>query len=83
MRGQVETNVTETPLRQGNAPSRPGAPHQIVVVGGGAGGLELVTQLGDSLGKRGEARIVLVEKSRTHLWKPLLHAVAAGSLNID
>ena len=83
MRGQVETNVTETPLRQGNAPSRPGAPHQIVVVGGGAGGLELVTRLGDSLGKRGEARIVLVEKSRTHLWKPLLHAVAAGSLNID
>jgi len=24
-----------------------------------------------------------VEKSRTHLWKPLLHAVAAGSLNTD
>ena len=83
MRGQVETDPTETPSRQDNAPSRPGAPHQIVVVGGGAGGLELVTQLGDSLGKRGEARIVLVEKSRTHLWKPLLHAVAAGSLNID
>jgi NADH dehydrogenase len=55
-------------------------PHHIVVAGGGAAGLELVTKLGDTLGKRGEARITLVEKSRTHLWKPLLHSVAAGSL---
>jgi NADH dehydrogenase len=53
----------------------------IVVVGGGAGGLELVTRLGDTLGQRGKARIVLVEKCRTHLWKPLLHAVAAGSMD--
>lgn len=56
-------------------------PHHIVVVGGGAAGLELVTKLGDTLGKRGKARITLVEKSRTHLWKPLLHSVAAGSIN--
>jgi NADH dehydrogenase len=55
------------------------APH-IVVAGGGAGGLELVTKLGDTLGRRGQARITLVERSRTHLWKPLLHSVAAGSL---
>ena len=56
-----------------------GAP-RIVVAGGGAAGLELVTKLGDTLGKRGKARITLVERSRTHLWKPLLHSVAAGSL---
>jgi NADH dehydrogenase len=55
-------------------------PHHIVVAGGGAGGLELVTRLGDTLGKRGQAKITLVERSRTHLWKPLLHSVAAGSL---
>jgi NADH:ubiquinone reductase (H+-translocating) len=56
-------------------------PHRIVVVGGGAGGLELVTGLGDRLGKAAAAEIVLVERSRTHLWKPLLHAVAAGSMD--
>jgi NADH dehydrogenase len=56
-------------------------PHEIVVVGGGAGGLELATRLGDTLGRRGAARITLVDKSRTHLWKPLLHAVAAGSMD--
>jgi NADH dehydrogenase len=59
-----------------------GLPH-IVVVGGGAGGLELVTWLGDKLGRRGKARVTLIEKARTHLWKPLLHAVAAGSMDID
>jgi NADH dehydrogenase len=64
---------------QAPATSRDGL-HRIVVAGGGAAGLELVTKLGDSLGKRGEARITLVERSRTHLWKPLLHSVAAGSL---
>jgi NADH:ubiquinone reductase (H+-translocating) len=53
----------------------------IVVVGGGAGGLELATRAGDTLGRAGRARIVLVEKCRTHLWKPLLHAVAAGSMD--
>lgn len=55
--------------------------HRIVIVGGGAGGLELATRLGRSLGKRGKARITLVDCNLTHLWKPLLHEVAAGSLN--
>jgi NADH dehydrogenase len=55
--------------------------HEIVVVGGGAAGLELATGLGDRLGRRGVARVVLVERARTHLWKPLLHSVAAGSLD--
>src|SRR5215470_14453381 len=57
------------------------APHRIIVVGGGAGGLELVTRLGDTLGKRGLADVTLIDKSRTHLWKPLLHEVAAGSMD--
>jgi NADH dehydrogenase len=54
--------------------------HRIVIVGGGAGGLELATKLGDSFGKSGRVAVTLVDKSRTHIWKPLLHAIAAGSL---
>jgi NADH dehydrogenase len=53
-----------------------------VVVGGGAGGLELATRLGDKYGKRSRARVTLVDRSRTHLWKPLLHEVAAGSMDM-
>ena len=56
--------------------------HRIVIVGGGAGGLELATCLGDKLGRRGKASVTLIDRSRTHLWKPLLHEVAAGSMNI-
>jgi len=55
--------------------------HRVVVVGGGAGGLELVTRLGRRLGRRGRASITLVECARTHIWKPLLHAVAAGAID--
>ncbi|MDE2259265.1 MAG: FAD-dependent oxidoreductase, partial [Betaproteobacteria bacterium] len=57
--------------------------HQIVIVGGGAGGLELATGLGDSLGRKGLAQITLIEKSRTHFWKPHLHEIAAGSMDLD
>lgn len=55
--------------------------HRIVIVGGGAGGLELATRLGDSLGRRRGASITLVDRHRTHLWKPLFHRVAAGTMD--
>lgn len=56
--------------------------HEIVVVGGGAGGLELVTKLGDRFGRRQKARVTLVERERTHFWKPHLHEIAAGSMDL-
>jgi NADH dehydrogenase len=55
---------------------------QIVVVGGGAGGLELVRKLGSHFG-RDDFDIILVERNHTHIWKPLLHEVAAGSLDAN
>ena len=62
-------------------------PH-IIVVGGGAGGLELATALGQKLGRDGwfrkrKAAITLVDRARTHIWKPLLHEIAAGSMDVD
>ena len=54
---------------------------RIVIVGGGAGGLALATQLGKSLGKKKLADITLVDAARTHVWKPLLHQLAAGSFD--
>jgi NADH dehydrogenase len=62
--------------------------HHIIVVGGGAGGLELATRLGDKLGRdtwfrKRRAAITLVDRSRTHIWKPLLHEIAAGSMDVD
>ncbi|MFK4446641.1 NADH dehydrogenase [Caballeronia udeis] len=59
------------------------ARHRIVVVGGGAGGLELATRLGNTLGRRGQADITLIEKKRIHVWKPKLHEIAAGSMDMS
>ncbi len=55
---------------------------RVVIVGGGAGGVELATKLGDRLGRGDRAHVTLVDRSRTHLWKPLLHEVAAGSMDM-
>ncbi len=60
----------------------PAGLHRIVIVGGGAGGLELATRLGDTLGKKGLAHVTLIEKARSHFWKPHLHEIAAGSMDI-
>ncbi|AFJ47481.1 NAD(P)/FAD-dependent oxidoreductase [Shimwellia blattae] len=54
---------------------------KIVIVGGGAGGLELATQLGHKLGRGKKAKITLIDRNHSHLWKPLLHEVATGSLD--
>lgn len=53
----------------------------IIVVGGGAGGLELVSHLSRQLAKSDEAKVTLVDRCRTHIWKPLLHEVAAGVID--
>ncbi|HMO47458.1 MAG TPA: NAD(P)/FAD-dependent oxidoreductase [Rubrivivax sp.] len=52
---------------------------RIVIVGGGIAGLLLATRLGDTLGRSGRARVTLIDKSPTHIWKPMLHTIAAGT----
>lgn len=52
---------------------------QIVIVGGGAGGLELASQLGRKLGP---THVTLVDTRLFHIWKPSLHEVAAGTLDL-
>ncbi len=60
----------------------PAGVHRIVIVGGGAGGLQLATKLGDKFGRRGRAHVTLIDKTRSHIWKPKLHEIAAGSMDI-
>jgi NADH:ubiquinone reductase (H+-translocating) len=60
--------------------------HRFIIVGGGAGGLELATRLGDKFGdangkRTPRAQVTLVDRYSTHIWKPLLHEVAAGSMD--
>ncbi|MBA4742884.1 MAG: NAD(P)/FAD-dependent oxidoreductase [Azoarcus sp.] len=60
------------------AESRNDGSHRIVIVGGGAGGLELASRLG----RKGRVEVTLIDRDRTHTWKPRLHAVAAGSMSV-
>ncbi len=82
--------MTDIPPPPGLTPAMPSVvlgrqsdKHHIVIVGGGAGGLELATQLGHKLGRKEKAHITLVDRARTHIWKPLLHEIAAGSMDVD
>lgn len=69
-------------MRESPEPPPNGDLHRIVIVGGGAGGLELATRLGDTLGRKGLAHVTLIERSRSHFWKPHLHEIAAGSIDV-
>jgi NADH dehydrogenase len=59
------------------------SPHRILIVGGGAGGLPLACALGDKFGRSATAEITLVDQFATHVWKPLLHEVAAGRMDVE
>ena len=90
MRASVSTSAREPVAEPASRAPPPAAPaigvtplHHFVVVGGGAGGLVLATKLGRRLARRGKARVTLVDSSLTHVWKPLLHEVAAGTLRVD
>ncbi|MFC3907483.1 NAD(P)/FAD-dependent oxidoreductase [Legionella dresdenensis] len=51
----------------------------IAIVGGGVAGLEIATQLGNTLGSRKQNTITLIDKDFVHIWKPILHTIAAGT----
>jgi NADH:ubiquinone reductase (H+-translocating) len=79
----MTTRITPPSAVPSGLTVRPASRHRphVVVVGGGAGGLALATRLGRKLGKKGRADITLVDAERTHVWKPLLHQLAAGSFD--
>src|SRR5882672_6746004 len=80
MRKQNGPESAGSTLPAGDAVAASSRPHEVVVVGGGAGGLELVTRLGNRFGKRGRINVTLIERERAHFWKPHLHEIAAGSM---
>src|SRR6266496_433727 len=75
-------NASETALARRSAAEPRTSLHHVIVAGGGAAGLERVTRIGDKLAKRKKVDATLIDRSRAHLWKPLLHEVAAGSMDV-
>lgn len=54
---------------------------RIVVIGGGVAGLEVATALGKSKAKR-IGSVTLVDSDSAHVWKPMLHTIAAGTRDL-
>jgi NADH dehydrogenase len=52
------------------------APHEVVIVGGGFGGLYAAKALG-----KANVKVTLIDKRNFHLFQPLLYQVATGSLS--
>ncbi len=59
-----------------------GSCKRIVIGGGGIAGLEVATLLGRSLGRPEAAEIVLIDRDTAHVWKPMLHTIAAGTSDL-
>jgi len=58
------------------APEPPGFRHHVVVVGGGFGGLQAVSNL-----RRAPVEVTLVDRRNFHLFQPLTYQVATGALS--
>jgi NADH dehydrogenase len=57
-------------------PPTPSAPHRVVIIGGGFGGLRAARALGGTA-----ADVTLIDRRNFHLFQPLLYQVATGGLS--
>ncbi len=62
--------------------------HRVVIVGGGVSGLEVATTLGRRWRREGRHNVdipavTLVDCDSAHVWKPMLHTIAAGTRDIS
>jgi NADH dehydrogenase len=57
--------------------------HRLVVVGGGIAGLDVATHLAGKRTSRGALEVTLIDREPAHVWKPMLHTIAAGTRELS
>lgn len=55
---------------------------RILIVGGGVAGIELATELGRASRRAGGFVVTLLDADSAHIWKPMLHTIAAGTRDV-
>lgn len=68
-----DPQTTDAPAEAGHGDSKPFALPQVVIVGGGFGGLAAARAL-----KRTSTRVTLIDKTNHHVFQPLLYQVATS-----
>ncbi|MFT3803788.1 MAG: NAD(P)/FAD-dependent oxidoreductase [Burkholderiaceae bacterium] len=59
-------------------------PHRILIAGGGVAGVEIASSLARHWRhRRGAPSVTLVDRDSAHVWKPMLHMIAAGTRDIS
>lgn len=56
--------------------------HHLVIVGGGIAGMDLATHLAGRRTTQGILTVTLIDREPAHVWKPMLHTIAAGTRDI-
>ena len=56
--------------------------HQVVIVGGGVAGIDLATHLAGRRSGGTRLAVTLIDRESAHVWKPMLHTIAAGTRNV-
>jgi NADH dehydrogenase len=61
--------------------------HRLVIVGGGVAGIELASSLARRRHPKGQFKkslaVILVDSDSSHVWKPILHTIAAGTSDVS
>lgn len=58
-------------------------PARILIFGGGVAGIEIATELGRRARRKGRLAVTLLDADSAHIWKPMLHTIAAGTRDVS
>jgi NADH dehydrogenase len=54
----------------------------VVIIGGGVAGIDMASHLAGRKSGKSSLRVTLIDQESAHVWKPMLHTIAAGTRDV-